>query len=141
MSIPAANSLCRGGFLGFVGLVYFFPGVPWWLGVMVFGVASCYLQLPRAWVYPSQKNKNKNHRPRGQAFGGLGRRGGYPKPRCSRAGPGVLKRALADSHQAILVPCLRAGITTAGWLVGQKLGWGTSLSFSYFLSRDLIFTE
>ena len=141
MSIPAANSLCRGGVSWFCWFGLFFSG-----GSVVVGRDGIWgsfllFAAPRAWVYPSQKNKNKNHRPRGQAFGGLGRRGGYPKPRCARAGPGVLKRALADSHQAILVPCLRAGITTAGWLVGQKLGWGTSLSFSYFLSRDLIFTE
>ena len=45
---------------------------------------------PRAWVYPSQKNKNKNHRPRGQAFGGLGRRGVTRNPGARGLGPGCL---------------------------------------------------
>ena len=78
MSIPAANSLCRGGFLGFVGLVYFFPGVPWWLGVMVFGVASCYLQLPGLGYTLPKKIKIKTIGPGGRPSGGWGA-GGLPE--------------------------------------------------------------
>ena len=46
--------------------------------------------------------------------------GGYPKPQCARAGPGVLTRALADSHQSSFPPrrdndCRLVGGTKA-WL-------------------------
>ena len=101
----------RGGFLGFVGLVYFFPGVPWWLGVMVFGVASCYLQLPGLGYTLPKKIKIKTIGPGGRPSGGWGAGGVILNPGA---------RALADSHQSSFPPrrdndCRLVGGTKA-WL-------------------------